>query len=841
MSDENKERIKKAKADALKVKIAKSKYVSALKNGHNRKLVLSINDPNDFTSFELAGNALFVGAVWDNNRVTEMKVVSQNGGEKVLAALNSRTAPSPQAFHPDLTPAVRISDLSTLRIEFTESEKDAFQNITLYFRLETVPNSNLAIPADVILPKGRTSATLMNFTVPVVTNELTEHLDLNKLYYSQQIWLGADPATLTMQFADLEYDGKRLIEYMDPTPVSATANYLVFRWNDELNDDWVKWKADNADMGKVDVDLVALPTGGVFAEAVLGRFNSAEKLDITRFWNWQDSPIPVQAPDIAAIQAGQREIAGVPQIGSLEAPVVSIQNPQPLPDPQGMSAILSALATSNMFRDMSGAAAGALLAQAALQNSSAGASNAANQAGANLANTGKLSVEALKTLMPLIMAGAGAALGVPIPPNLGNSSASTAGALINHGRDMDGRGVGGGTPSGSGSGGSGGGGFGSGGGGGASSDGTVFTSGGGGSAGGGDIINAARRGANESAAFANTVGATAPMNASTLSTVGLFQGRTLARSSRVLAQGDDVPGAVVRLLTQFPPIIDQPVQDRFGTTMFVSTGDFINDRLILWPKASELVYLEGDTIFGDRPDLFFEMLERESLARNFEKSRWILTMAEVEAELLIGFTAPLGALVYGKGIGLLAFFLDSESRRAFFNAVPKIISGLSWLSTNAPSCLGCIVLNVAVEAIKSVPSGFKIKDFAYMIGRMLFTALGGGGFKQPFQPITELVRMPLSQLAKAVLNTALVVVALRSGGAAGTGVTAKTTELAQTLQADSIPTAGNIPCIENCLRTLLADPEAEVRLQELGQALNEGIPLLERLGAFILHDEGIAG
>ena len=39
-----------------------------------------------------------------------------------------------------------------------------------------------------------------------------------------------------------------------------------------------------------------MPTGGFFAEAVLGRFNSAEKLDLSRFWNWQDSPIPLTLP-----------------------------------------------------------------------------------------------------------------------------------------------------------------------------------------------------------------------------------------------------------------------------------------------------------------------------------------------------------------------------------------------------------------------------------------------------------------------------------------------------------------------------------------------------------------
>ena len=34
---------------------------------------------------------------------------------------------------------------------------------------------------------------------------------------------------------------------------------------------------------------IALPTHGVLGEAVLGRCSSAEKIDLTRFWNWQDS------------------------------------------------------------------------------------------------------------------------------------------------------------------------------------------------------------------------------------------------------------------------------------------------------------------------------------------------------------------------------------------------------------------------------------------------------------------------------------------------------------------------------------------------------------------------
>lgn len=46
--------------------------------------------------------------------------------------------------------------------------------------------------------------------------------------------------------------------------------------------------------------LVALPTRGVLGEAVLGSCCSAEKIDITRFWNWTDAPADV-APEIGAV------------------------------------------------------------------------------------------------------------------------------------------------------------------------------------------------------------------------------------------------------------------------------------------------------------------------------------------------------------------------------------------------------------------------------------------------------------------------------------------------------------------------------------------------------------
>ena len=46
---------------------------------------------------------------------------------------------------------------------------------------------------------------------------------------------------------------------------------------------------------------IGLPTRGVLGEAVLGSCSSAEKIDLTRFWNWQDAPGD-QAPGIGMVQ-----------------------------------------------------------------------------------------------------------------------------------------------------------------------------------------------------------------------------------------------------------------------------------------------------------------------------------------------------------------------------------------------------------------------------------------------------------------------------------------------------------------------------------------------------------
>jgi len=71
------------------------------------------------------------------------------------------------------------------------------------------------------------------------------------------------------------------------------------------------------------VSLVALPTRGVLGEAVLGHCVSAEKIDLTRFWNWSDSPgdaapeispvtLPTTQPSLTAGLTGPTALTGIP-------------------------------------------------------------------------------------------------------------------------------------------------------------------------------------------------------------------------------------------------------------------------------------------------------------------------------------------------------------------------------------------------------------------------------------------------------------------------------------------------------------------------------------------------
>jgi hypothetical protein len=283
--------------------------------------------------------------------------------------------------------------------------------------------------------------------------ELVAHLEANRLHYTQAILRTLDVAMIGALLARYTYRGLPLIQLVDSQPVAVVANTLVFklsisadgesddpRWGEEQAA-WKDWLSRHGlDRPVPRSETIPLPSGGVFAEAVLGRYNAAEKVDLTRFWNWQDSPIPITAPEIAAVQAGSRAQSDEIRPGQLSAPVLSIQSPTALPDPTGVAAIISAVQNGNMFRDMSGMVQTAALAQAALQASAQGATAVGEQAGQNLATVMSNHTERMRIAAQLLSAAAGVpsiggAGGATPPP--GKGTVSERGGELNTARALD--------------------------------------------------------------------------------------------------------------------------------------------------------------------------------------------------------------------------------------------------------------------------------------------------------------------------------------------------------------------------------------------------------------------
>lgn len=164
-----------------------------------------------------------------------------------------------------------------------------------------------------------------------------------------------------------------LTSFIDPQPFAITGNTLVFRMrkpDDQIAkrslvtgtalrqvagfvDALKRYVAQEVARRSPVVRDVYLPTSGVFAEALLGRANASEKLDVTRFFDWQDSPIPHLAPAIAQLAAGSRAQDQLDTTPTVPGSVLNIVNPPAFPDPTGMAGVLSAIQNGSVFRDMS--------------------------------------------------------------------------------------------------------------------------------------------------------------------------------------------------------------------------------------------------------------------------------------------------------------------------------------------------------------------------------------------------------------------------------------------------------------------------------------------------------
>jgi hypothetical protein len=116
------------------------------------------------------------------------------------------------------------------------------------------------------------------------------------------------------------------------------------------------------------VTRAMLPTRGVLGEAMLGHCASGEKIDLTRFWNWQDSPADT-APAIAPVTVMGSQVPalataqGPNQLGPMLPSLVNNVNAPTVTPTDVLAAALAGKAPAAQFPDMTGSAQLAQLLQ----------------------------------------------------------------------------------------------------------------------------------------------------------------------------------------------------------------------------------------------------------------------------------------------------------------------------------------------------------------------------------------------------------------------------------------------------------------------------------------------
>ena len=181
---------------------------------------------------------------------------------------------------------------------------------------------------------------------------LINHLNDNKLYYNRAIWLAEDPDQRAQRFDGYSFqvgtERGRLIDFIENRIVGVVGDYIALPVAE--GEDAFSQRIGTA----LEERIVSVPTRGAFAEAKLSHCNACEKRDVTRFWDWQESPCP-EPPEITGISPGSRArdlLEATPS--AMPQPTVGIQAPAEAPAPTGMGAVLELLGRPDIFRDMSG-------------------------------------------------------------------------------------------------------------------------------------------------------------------------------------------------------------------------------------------------------------------------------------------------------------------------------------------------------------------------------------------------------------------------------------------------------------------------------------------------------
>lgn len=332
-----------------------------------------------------------------------------------------------------LTDLITVGEITSISVEYRhllEDEDRMFAQTSMFVKSGNI-STTLRHYHHLPTTRMRESNTfreesLVGVDAGFYVGEFINVLEENKDYFSRAIWNSLDESEIARMLRPYTFRNRPLLGSVDFPPLGLYGNCLVFKYRHEDDPQWRNWKKTHIGDLAEEEDFVSVPTGGLFAESVLGRYNSSEKIDLTRFWNWQDSPIPFAAPDIAPVGAGSRYVPDGQTTANLEPSNLQLMQPNPLPAPQGMSALQGALTTSEIFRNMSALAEGIAANTVGLQTTGQAAVQQSTLASDNV----KAAINAVSDIVK-------SAIGLPPTGAEGGKSSTQLGGEINLAKTID--------------------------------------------------------------------------------------------------------------------------------------------------------------------------------------------------------------------------------------------------------------------------------------------------------------------------------------------------------------------------------------------------------------------
>lgn len=656
--------------------------------------------------------------------------------------------------------------------------------------------------------------------------ELLEHLNDNLEYYHHAIWWSMDPNRRFMLLDGIlapGSDSRSVASVVENRPIGIVGNSMVLpvasgnRLDPRFRTPSLDQPSNLIDHYRPTVGIAAarisLPTRGVFAEAILGSCNACEKIDDSRYWRWEESPIQ-EPPAIEPLStATRRTVPDSAQPTAFPTPLVAIQNAPPLSEPAGVRAPLETLGRQ-AFADITGLAgtqqnaaaaysraldtalqfgreASTLAQQAALLRGLDKTMNTIDTAEAE----GKIDADKARELRTSMLTRiAGDRQGSPtdaveVQKRLDViAGAARSGAIESSDAQAISRDV-------------------------VESLVDAEVAGRAHQAAATSVIKRADAGALRRAVFD-------PAGGAQLEFANYGASDPRSRRPVVISRGPVAIEQAASLLTRAVPM---EFQSSFGLVRMVPGSIWSDRRMLVTVDSMTTRYLQDDVLFSISTSEFLRENLFDAAAQGVLSAKLIIELAKSEVTFLQGLLVPFTALLGATAVNVtLKYYANRELYHRVFAALDELFSLLNDLRKSHPKLFRSLVQTAAVDGFLNIPESFTQQDVAFFAGRVLRLILGQAAAG---------AQIGLVVVGRAIARISLILGSLQYPAGAAQALREeaerKALDLETALQEEGVTV--DRKALEELIIEGANNPSSRDALNDIAQRIDEVMPLLEEL------------